>query len=907
MSNKKLFVEALKSCFFYLNTPVQFLATTSLLLFQDKQYRDFNAKKLLNQINNSAAGLKNEIFNHRLFYILSKIKLISYKPGIVGKKIFVDDQKKNKKNYIKSKETIIIEKILMFSVQTKNTKFLEKKKIEIFQILCEIKRNFLIIDWFGFLEFDEKIKNYILETSSIEIQLNKLCFHLFRKIKNFTNFFFVQDTSEKDRINCFFEDRLIKKKNFSEVIIFFLERNAEFLENWRQFIRDTNKIFFHQWLSNVLMYKTNLEKIFLNDAFLKQNKNENNNNLKNCLKINTKSFSMFKLKKFRKFPYYSINDFDDQSFVQYGKSFSNFFENLNYFNDKLWHKKWYTNGFSKFNFSQFQYEIIGFVFFKEILNGILELKKKLIKLKKNQIIIGFERKVIFSLGLIGSKCNSIWMFDFLVTKVHKQDLKIFLTTGNFNLFKNLTFLFLSLSQISCNYVKKFIGYKLKEHGKNLPVEDTFLYMLRTVILFLLKKYSKKYFIKSTLKKKNHVGFINKLLIVLLISICTIQKNDLNNFISTFSREIISFSKMINSISILNREQDFLFRFLPLIFSMKSFGTENLENLCYIEKNLVINKSYQQLFKRMFKYCAFFGKIKKDLVSAAIKEIKIFESLKTKKIERILIIQEKFKKIRITPLFSSIYDLNTDYETNRPFIYFKINIEGSILGLCLLAFGDTVMSKLIYRIQSFFLSSHCIEYSSFSILSTAFLFMSNNECPAIDFIIKLTGSKEFLTIKNSVFALGLIGFGTNNTRIKNALKCLANYYDLKLQNNFANKRSDCNKDDFQFFRKLKAILFLIRLAQGMVNSTFHDLSHINFLTGRIDKFDLGTFLFSLFSFNTSNFFGYESIFTCFYLFELSIKSKFLCSFDKDFKISSLKIKNTCLKTIKKKYILTPCYL
>ena len=133
-------------------------------------------------------------------------------------------------------------------------------------------------------------------------------------------------------------------------------------------------------------------------------------------------------------------------------------------------------------------------------------------------------------------------------------------------------------------------------------------MLRTVILSFLQNYSKKYFIESTLKKKNHFGFINKLLIVLLISMCTIQKNDLNNFISTFSKEIVSVSKMINSISILNREQDFLLRFLPLIFSMKSFGTENLENLFYIEKNLAINKSYQQLFKRMFKYCAFFGKI-----------------------------------------------------------------------------------------------------------------------------------------------------------------------------------------------------------------------------------------------------------------------------------------------------------
>ena len=128
MSSTRLFLEALKSCFFYLNTPVQFLSTTSLLLFQDKNERDFNSKKLLNQIISSAADLKNEIFNHRLFFILSKIKLISYKSGIIEKKIFVDDKRKNKRNYIKNKETYIIEKILFSSVQTKNTDFLEKKK-----------------------------------------------------------------------------------------------------------------------------------------------------------------------------------------------------------------------------------------------------------------------------------------------------------------------------------------------------------------------------------------------------------------------------------------------------------------------------------------------------------------------------------------------------------------------------------------------------------------------------------------------------------------------------------------------------------------------------------------------------------------------------------------------------------
>ena len=76
MSNTRLFLEALKSCFFYLNTPIQFLSTTSLLLFQDKNERDFNSKKLLNQIISSAADIKNEIFSYffKIFCINENIK-----------------------------------------------------------------------------------------------------------------------------------------------------------------------------------------------------------------------------------------------------------------------------------------------------------------------------------------------------------------------------------------------------------------------------------------------------------------------------------------------------------------------------------------------------------------------------------------------------------------------------------------------------------------------------------------------------------------------------------------------------------------------------------------------------------------------------------------------------------------
>lgn len=183
---------------------------------------------------------------------------------------------------------------------------------------------------------------------------------------------------------------------------------------------------------------------------------------------------------------------------------------------------------------------------------------------------------------------------------------------------------------------------------------------------------------------------------------------------------------------------------------------------------------------------------------AIEEIKDFESIKIKKSERIFIIQEKFKKSTIPSNFLSIVDLNVDCELDRSFVYFRSNIEGSILGLCILTFGDKFMSKLIYRIQSFFLSSDSVEYSSFAILATSFLFASSNEISVIDFIIKLVTNNKFITVKNSIFSLGIIGAGTSNTRIKNALKCLANYYKLRSEANFSKKKNSPKKMIFSFY-------------------------------------------------------------------------------------------------------------
>lgn len=218
-----------------------------------------------------------------------------------------------------------------------------------------------------------------------------------------------------------------------------------------------------------------------------------------------------------------------------------------------------------------------------------------------------------------------------------------------------------------------------------------------------------------------------------------------------------------------------------------------------------------------------------------------------------------------------------------------------------------MSKIIYRVQSFFLSSDSIEYSSFAILSVSFLFVSNTDCPAIEFISKLSGNKDFIVAKNSIFSLGLIGAGTNNTRIKNALKSLANFYKLKLESNLSKKRLGTENDDFQFFRKIKSIIFLIRLSQGMVNSLYNNLLQKNVHTGKLNISTISCLLFALFSFMISNFIGNESIFVCFFLFGRSLKSKLVCLYGEDFKVISVRVKTPLIKKLNHMYILTPCFL
>lgn len=85
--------------------------------------------------------------------------------------------------------------------------------------------------------------------------------------------------------------------------------------------------------------------------------------------------------------------------------------------------------------------------------------------------------------------------------------------------------------------------------------------------------------------------------------------------------------------------------------------------------------------------------------------------------------------------------------------------------------------------------------------------SNPQLPILDTLSKYSHDNDLAVALNAIFAMGLVGAGTNNARLAQMLRQLAGYYY---------KEPDC--------------LFIVRIAQGLVhmgkgtitiNPFFHD--------------------------------------------------------------------------------------
>jgi hypothetical protein len=933
-------IENLNSCFLYRNSSIQTLTIISLYFSQNELINNRNKKNynFQERLNKNRVILKKEIFllNNRVFNVMSNIETLFFTFNLKHFTNFKDFKKNpmTKMDFSKSKNFYpkIIEKLLCQKIITQDFSYIEEKKLELIELSCEIKKNFLILNLFGVIDFNEVINDFNFMMSKLGIEIENISFHLFRKIKN-KKFIFLLENNDKILLKMIrvFRDKSIKGNNLNEFFTCLLDDHLSILKHWGNSIK-MNMVFFFKWVKNFFQFKNGIIIILNNVSFLQMSEKIRSEPEEKISFFTSDFISLKKLQRMGKILKNSNKFQDFFAFVSYGEIISSLLE-FKKNDDKNFSGEKYTNEIengSYFNTKNPIFKIIGFIYFQEILKGMINLKKHLEHFKIAPNSLGFEQKILFAIGMISHKSYSEKILNLIIKRLEKNDFKKVLSFGNYMIFKNLAHLCLALTFCSTNFIKMEHNIKLK----NLEV----FYVKWIKYKFQKKKIISQILFPRNLKKKMIFDFKNKLLVIFLMSLCIVQNQCIIKPYFKFLSETVHLINLLGSFSILNREQDILLKFLPLIFGVQMIGKKRdinlfIQNFIWDTKTEIIkfpftshnniskknfkwdritlqlsrNNFLQQICLRMMQYCAFMGTTKKELVKMAIKDIKLFESIRIKKIDRIFIIQEKYKKNSISPIFFSIYDLNIFNELDRSFIYFKTSIDISILGLCLLILGNDFMSKLIYRIQSFFLSCDYIQYSSCALISISFLYVSNTECPASDFIIKLLGSTDFVTIKNSIFSIGLIGSGTNNMRIKNALKSLANFYKLKLENSPFRKRSLNSEDDFQFFRKINSIFFLIRLSQGMINSFYRNLSQINPLSGKVNKISIGYLLFTLFSFMISNFIGEESIFTCFFLLNGSLNSKLICTFDENFRIRCLKIKNQKSKNAVSTHLFTPCFI
>ena len=79
------------------------------------------------------------------------------------------------------------------------------------------------------------------------------------------------------------------------------------------------------------------------------------------------------------------------------------------------------------------------------------------------------------------------------------------------------------------------------------------------------------------------------------------------------------------------------------------------------------------------------------------------------------------------------------------------------------------------------------------LALGLISVSNPQLPIMDTLSKYSHDNDLVVALNAIFAMGLIGAGTNNARLAQMLRQLAGYYY---------KEADC--------------LFMVRIAQGLVH-------------------------------------------------------------------------------------------
>mmetsp|Transcript_33511 Transcript_33511/g.52155 ORF Transcript_33511/g.52155 Transcript_33511/m.52155 type:complete len:355 (-) Transcript_33511:165-1229(-) len=220
---------------------------------------------------------------------------------------------------------------------------------------------------------------------------------------------------------------------------------------------------------------------------------------------------------------------------------------------------------------------------------------------------------------------------------------------------------------------------------------------------------------------------------------------------------------------------------------------------------------------------------------------------------IILIQKSFKKLKNTISFkfertNRIYRIqswakerliNSGSKNKRRFIYPEnsrsflksvICAKMTIMSICFICYGDLEIRDITLKMMFVFVFSQELFFADFLIASIALFDLRIVKLASVDAISKFCRSNNLTIVKNCVISYLMIASGTNNTRILNSLKYLADFYCFDSNLTTSEEESIRTRKKYFIRRETDCLVFLLRLAQYLISETY--LS--NFKTKYIER-------------------------------------------------------------------------
>ncbi|KAI0795452.1 armadillo-type protein [Abortiporus biennis] len=184
---------------------------------------------------------------------------------------------------------------------------------------------------------------------------------------------------------------------------------------------------------------------------------------------------------------------------------------------------------------------------------------------------------------------------------------------------------------------------------------------------------------------------------------------------------------------------------------------------------------------------------------------------------------------------------------------------AVLGIALVVMGEEVGSEMSLR-----QFNHLMQYGGPVIrkavpLALGLVSASNPQLPIMDTLSKYSHDSDLQVALNAIFAMGLIGAGTNNAKLAQMLRQLAGYY---------HKEPDC--------------LFVVRIAQGLVHMGKGTITINPFFCDRriMSKTAVAGLLATLIAFTDSKGFVLDKYHWMLYFLVTSMYPRFLITLDEE---------------------------